>query len=273
MTQNKAGISASMTAVSSLLNTSLAKVSGSALGQAVIPYLDGTSGAYEDLIGGNGSFTDEQTIVVALSNAVAAALRVCGPSPAVQYAPAQEVARDQMRSLPAGSYTYTGTTDPNVDQMQSTLGQEQQLQALGPQGDGGSCTIARQMYDAANEVLGSESGLEQDISGDDFGSRADEQDAEALQVTISQITSQGLVPPSGSSEAVTAAEQRVSESVTWMNNQISEANTLADQAYAMANAMAAIPAPDTDQNGAYFGTCKPAGWPLQPPPPIQDISQ
>jgi hypothetical protein len=107
MTQNQASISASMATVGSLLNTTLAKVPGSALGEAVIPYLDGTSGAYEDLIGGDGSFTDEETIVVALSNAVAAALRVCGPSSTVQYAPAQEVARE-----PAGGQ---GRGEPAAD--------------------------------------------------------------------------------------------------------------------------------------------------------------
>jgi hypothetical protein len=103
LTRSRASIAASMTAVGSLLNGTFSKASGSAVGQAVIPYLDGTSGAYEDLTSGVGTIADEEKIVVALSKSVAAALRVCGPSSAVRYAPAQELAHDQKAILLGGA--------------------------------------------------------------------------------------------------------------------------------------------------------------------------
>jgi hypothetical protein len=281
MTRSEASIAASMAAVASLLNTTLSKASGSAVGQAVIPYLDGTSGAYEDLTSGAGTMADEETIVVALSKAVAVALRACGPSPAVRYAPAQELAHDQMATLLGGAGNYDEVSAYNyanpgvagyLSQMRGILEQEDKLQALGAQGDGGSCTVSEQMYNLAAEVLGSESGFEQDLSsGSDFGSAL--QEAQNLQATIDRITSEGLTPPAGAAETVTRTEQGISAGVATTNDEISAENALADKAYAMANAMAAIPAADTGQNGSYFGSCKPASWPVQPPPPIPDISE
>jgi hypothetical protein len=57
--------------------------------------------------------------------------------------------------------------------------------------------------------------------------------------------------------------------VTTINDQISAENALADKAYAMA----AIPAAYTGKNGSYSWSCKPASWPVQPPAPIQDVSE
>ena len=280
MTHSEVRIAASMAAVGSLLNITLNQASRSAVGQAVIPYLDGTSGAYEDLTSADGTMADEETIVVALSKAVAAALSVCGPSSTVRYAPAQELAHDQMANLLGGAgnydtseYNYTNSGVASyLSQMQGILEQEEQLQALGAQGDGGSCTVSQQMYNLLPEVLGSESGFEQDLrSGSDFGSAL--QEAEDLQATIDRITSEGLAPPAGAAEAVTRTEQGISAGVTTTNDQISAENALADKAYAMANAIAAIPAAYTGENGSYSGSCKPASWPVQPPAPIQDVSE
>ena len=280
MTHSEASIAASMAAVGSLLNITLGKSSGSEVGQAVIPYLDGTSGAYEDLTGGVGTIADEETIVVALGKAVAAALHACGPSSAVRYAPAQELAHDQMAILLGGAGNYNDASAYSyansgvagyLGQMRGIVEQEEKLQALGAQGDGGSCTVSQQMYNLLPEVPGSESGFEQDLSGSDFGSTL--QEAENLQATIDRITSEGLTPPAGAAETVTRTEQGASAGVTAINDQISAENALADKAYAMANAMAAIPAAYTGKNGSYSGSCKPASWPVQPPAPIQDVSE
>jgi len=280
MTHNRASIAASMAAAGSLLNGALSKASGSAVGQAVMPYLDGTSGAYEDLTSGAGTIADERTVVVALSKSVAAALRVCGPSSAVRYAPAQELAHDQMASLLGGAgnyndpsaYDYTNSDVKGyLSQMQGIIGQEKKLQALGPQGDGGSCTVSEQMINLLPEILGSESGFEQDLEGLDYSDVRHE--AENLQAAIDRIASVGLTPPAGATIAVTKAEQVISADVTTTNDEIDTENALVDKGYAMANAMAAIPAPDTGINGSYSGSCKPASWPLRPPQPIHNISE
>ncbi len=279
MTHSRASIAASMAAVGSLLNGTLSKAPGSAVGRAVIPSLDGTSGAYEDLTGGTGTLADEETIVVALSKSVAAAVRVCGPSPAVRYAPAQELAHDQMASLLGGAgnyddpsaYDYTNSDVAGyLSQMRGIIGQEKKLQALGPQGDGGSCTVAEQMMNLLPEIAGSESGFKQDLAVLDYGYIRHE--AENLQAAISRVLSEGLTPPAGATVAVTRANRAISADVTTTNEEINTENALADKGYAMANAMAAIPAPYTGINGSYSGSCKPASWPLRPPPPIQNIS-
>ncbi len=279
MTHSRSRIAASMAVVGSLLNGTLSKASGSAVGAAVIPYLDGTSGAYENLTSGTGVLADEETVVVALSKSVIAALRVCGPSPAVRYAPAQELVHDQMASLLGGAgryddpsaYDYTNTDVKGyLSQMRGIIEQEKKLQALGPQGDGGSCTVSEQMINLLPEIPGSESGFRQDLAGLDYSYIRHE--TENLHAAIGRVTSEKLAPPAGAAIAVSRAEQAISADVAITNEEIDTENSLAQKGYAMANAMAAIPAPDTGVNGSYSGSCKPVSWPLRPPPPIHDIS-
>ncbi len=172
----------------------------------------------------------------------------------------------------ASAYNYANSGVAGyLSQMRGILKQEEKLQALGAQGDGGGCTVSRQMSGLLPEVLGSEGGFEQDLAGSDFGSALRE--AENLQMTIARIAGEGLTAPAGAAETVTGTEQGISAGVTTTNKQISAENALVDKAYSMASAMAAIPAAYTGENGSYSGSCKPASWPFQPPAPIQDVSE
>jgi hypothetical protein len=278
MTRSHAHIAASMAAVGSLLNNTLSKAPNSAVGRAVIPFLDGTGGAYEELTGDTGTMADAETVVVGLSRSVAAALHACGPSSAVQYAPAQELAHDQMAGLLGGAsnynersaYNYTSSdVAGDLKQMKELTGQEVNLQALGPRGNGGGCTVAEQMVNLLNEVDQSQGGFEQDVEILDYGS--DRNETENLQATIDRIASQGLTPPPGAAVTVTRAQQAISAAIVTANNEIGTENTLTDKNYVITNAIAAIPAPDTGQNGSYSGSCKPGSWPLRPPSPIKHI--
>src|ERR1700759_4066419 len=87
-----------------------------------------------------------------------------------------------------------------LSQMQGIIEQERKLQALGPQGDGGSCTVSEQMINLLPEILGSESGFKQDLGGLDYSYVRHETDN--LHAAIRHVASEGLAPATGAATVV-----------------------------------------------------------------------
>lgn len=239
-------ISSVMTAFSS---------SSSVTARTVGADLSDTGGNFEDLISGDGTVTDEATLVHALSGAVAATVTTCGPSPSTRYAPAQEAALDDLGTLVAG---YAGDLSPlaaDIRQTKADLTREKHLAALGPQGNGGSCTVALQMGEAADEIWHGDQGNFSDdlegLTGDISGTR---QSIASVQSDLRQVESQELTPPAGAAAAIASAEQGISPAITAANHDINRENTLVSEADSLADSMAKIPSTST-ANESYSGSC------------------
>ena len=251
MTGNVADIKQAFNATAAMMNV-LSSSSGS-LATAVGDVLADTGADFDELTSGQGTISDEATIVHDLSGAVADTVRICGPSPLTRYAPAQEAALDDLGGV---SGDFSGTLQSlaaEVSATRTSLQQEQRLNALGPQGDGGSCTVAEQMGQLAEQIGQGDAGQmdPEDITGD---LSATQQAIAQLQSDLSKIQAQGLTPPNGAAGAMARANASMAAAVATANHDIDEENSLVSQAFALANAMADIPSTST-ANGSYSGSC------------------
>ena len=254
MTQNAVSITTAFNTLAALMKTYSS--STSALVATVGADLSDTGADFDDLISGEGTMADQAAIVHDLSSAVAAAVRICGPSPLTRYAPAQEAAIDDLGAVGTDYSSYSQSLTSDISQTNADLHQEERLNALGPEGHGGSCTVALQMGQAAQEIgqgdAGSFSQNLQDLTGDVSGTQ---QSVSSLQSDLGEIQAQGLVPPAGVPAAIANANQSINSAIATGNHDIDQQDALVSQAFALAEAMADIPSTSTS-NGSFSGSCE-----------------
>ena len=256
MTGSRAMITKSFTVIRSMM-TAFSSSPG-LTARTVGDDLSDTGGDFEDLISGDGTVTDEATLVHTLSAAVAATERICGPSPATRYAPAQEAALDDLGTVGPQYAGDLGQLAADIKRTKGALALVEHLAAPGPQGNGGSCTVALQTGQAAQTYAGGDEddfsqdlgdqGLTDDISGT-------RQAVASLQSDLGQIKDQGLTPPGGAAAAIAHAEQGIGPAITAANHDIVTENALVTDAYSVAESIAKIPSTST-ANGSYSGSCR-----------------
>jgi hypothetical protein len=229
--------------------------SSSPVARTVGDDLSDTGGDFEDLISGNGTVSDEAVIVHAFSNAVAATVALCGPDSFTRYAPAQEAAMDDLHGMGVDYSGELGSLASIIAQSRTGLNQEKHLSALGPQGNGGSCTIALQMGIAAHEIAqGSGSQFAQRLSSFTFTIALTQRGISKLQSDLRVTANQRLTPPANVTAAVAGAQQAISKAVVNANQLIDTENSLISESFFLANSMAKIPSISTT-NGSYYGSC------------------
>jgi hypothetical protein len=217
--------------------------------------LSDTGGNFDNLVSGNGTTADEAIIVHALSGAVTAAVNSCGPSPDTRYAPAQEQALDALAALPGGDTSGLSSLIALITSTKTDLAQEKKLAALGPQGDGGGCTVAMQMTHAAQGIFQGDQGqFSQHLDAMSQSMSSTPQAVANVQADISNLERQGLTPPAGVAAAITTAEKAASQLKTSIDADIDTENSLVVEAYSMANSVAKTPSTST-ANGTYSGSC------------------
>jgi hypothetical protein len=215
--------------------------------------LSDTGGSFQDLLSGQGRVSDEATIVHDLSAAVANAVNVCGPSPYTRYAPMQEQTLDDMGSMPTGAAP-NSTLAGDIKDTRIQLNQEKALDALGPQGNGGGCTISLQMSEAA-QMIGANSGFEQDLAVAVATIQQTSESIDSLRKDISGLESSKLAVPADAQAAANSGQVVLSQDVADINQQIDRNNSLITRAYSMANTIAKIPATGTGTVN-YSGSCE-----------------
>lgn len=263
MTRSAAMITRAFTTISSMMTafSSSLSVTATTIGDD----LSDTGANFQNLISGDGTVTDEAAIVHALSGAVAATVSICGPSPVTRYAPAQETALDDLAEVGPQYAGDLGQLAADIKRTKGALARVEHLAAPGPQGNGGSCTVALQTGQAARTFAGGdEDDFSQDLgdeglTGDISGTR---QAIATLQADLSQLRNQGLTAPAGAAAAITSAEQGISPAIAAANHDITTENALVTDAYSVAESIAKIPSTST-ANGSYSGSCRNDG-PGQP---------
>jgi hypothetical protein len=218
--------------------------------------LSDTGGDFEDLISGDGTVSDEAVIVHSFSAAVAATVALCGPDSFTRYAPAQEAAMDDLAGIDDDDYS----SDLNslasiISQTRADLSREENLAALGPQGDGGSCTVAEQMGQAAQEIAQGDGGnFSQYLAGFTVFVTMTRQNLSRTQADLSTIASQRLTLPANANAAIATAEQAISQAIARANQLIDTENGLMSESFSLANSLAEIPSTST-ANESYSGSC------------------
>lgn len=250
MTSNTSEISESMGTVSVLMSELSRDSSVNLAVRTVGGDLSDTGADFDDLLSGDsgttGDESDEIAIVHGLSSAVADAVKVCGPSPYTRYAPAQEQARDYIGLSDPSGFSGTfgneiGVLNGIVGQDKTSLANEEKDDALGPNGNGGDCTVSLQMNNFAEDI-----GADLDQFSERSRLFAEDISQEngfvqKLKAAVSTIRQQRLTVPAGAEQVIAEAETADSHAAASINSDIDAENSMAQEAYSMADAMAREP--------------------------------
>lgn len=253
MTNDRSRLTDAFKTTTTLMNT--LSSSPRPVAKAVGEDLSDTGGDFEDLISGQGTVSDQAVIVRAFSNAVAAAVAACGPDSFTRYAPAQETALDDLVGIGDDYSSDLGSFASVISQTRADQAQEKHLAALGPQGDGGSCTVADQMGRAAQEIGQGDGGnFTQDLGVLTTSVALTQRYLSRLQADLSTIENQRLTPPATATAAMARAQQAIGQAIAIANKRIDTENALISKSFSLASAMAKIPSTSTS-NGSYSGSC------------------
>ncbi len=246
--------------------------SSSPVARTVGDDLSDTGGDFEDLISGNGSVSDEAVIVHDFSDAVAATVALCGPDSFTRYAPAQQAVMDDLDGIRDDYSSDLGSLASVVTNTRTDLIQEQHISALGPQGNGGGCTVAVQITIAASEIAQGDGGsFTQDLSIFTTTVALTQRGISKLQADLGTIANQRLTAPGNATAAVASAQQGISNATVKVNQLIDTENSLISESFYLAKAMAKMPSTST-ANGSYYSSCAGDGPGNVKPPQITNIT-
>jgi hypothetical protein len=241
MTNDPGRISSAMRTVTILLDGPAAAPGSAA--EAISIDLSDTGGNFEELASGSGTAADEAMIVRALSKAAADAFSICGPSPYTQYAPAQESALDDDVVVQADEGFVVGSLlSPSIATTSGDVKQEATLDALGPQGGDGDCTIPFKMDSFAQQAAEGENGFEQNLRIISVGASEHETDITRLRSDIATIREERIASPEAAQQALQAATQALTQGIAVANTDIDTENDLIEQAFSTDDKMAKAPA-------------------------------